>query len=229
MLWVNSATIADPVSLTFGKEVESLPSGTTLPEVLLVKGAGTRAERVAYCTPSRVKQKVKGSLLGGNLVGILMSKIENSFKDSQKCLEDRDGDGKFDHTFMVGEGPGDLTDGADIAPVPYARQSLAPVGANDYVTLTGGVITKKRIWLRLALLQDGKETFFDAVRDGPFFAEKTSEYRIDRDLGWEQQIYGIRFKIKSADPATKTMEIEWPESAPKDASPIIPVDMRARY
>lgn len=230
LLWVDAAIIAEPVSFHFGDKVESLPAGTTLPAVVLTQGAGTTGSRVAYCTPSRIKQKVKGSLLGGNLVGALLNKIENSFKDSQKCLEDADGDGKFDRTFMVGEGPNDLTPGGQIAPIPYTRQSLAPIGAGDYLVLELWNVGKKNIRVGMTIYEGGDSTFFDAITDGQYFGQKVTNIKSDRDYGNLLQIYGIRFIVKSADPVTKVAEIEWPEDAPKTTRPIVPIELRAaRY
>lgn len=225
LVWVEAARIDAPVTFTFGKETQTLSAGTSLPAVTLRNAAPGGQERLVYCTPSRVKEKVKTA----SLFAVLENSLVNSLSDSQKCLEDTDNDGTFDRTLMVGQGPNDMTTGIAIAPLPYAVVRNQPIGPKDYVVLKLAGVGKDSVTIEFAIYQDGKQKRFKKVVAGGYSAERMNRFKRVPDFGAPREIFGIRFVIVAADPQGKSVKIEWPQGAPTDALPLIPLEVNYNY
>lgn len=221
LVWTAAATIEEAVTFEFSGESETLPVGTSLPAVTLSNARPDGKDRLLYCTPSKVKEKV----VGGGLFAVLQSAVVNSLSDSQKCLEDADGDGKFERTIMVGEGPNDMRVGGTIAPAPYVIVRNQPIGPRDYVSLELSGVGKDSVSIWLSIYQDGKAKLFKNVSQAGYTAQRMTKFKRDRDFGKPQEIFGIHFMIVAADAATKSVQIEWPQDAPAGAMPLIPVNL----
>lgn len=221
LVWTEAARIDAPVTFSFSGESVTIPAGTVLPAVTLTEPAAPAMPRRLYCTPSKVKTRTRS----GSLWAMMQNKLINSLSDSQKCLEDTDGDGKLDHTLMVGEGKDDLRPGSQIDAISFAKLSNAEIGPTDYVTLELASAKADSATIILRVYQGEKPLQFIRVSQGPYTAEAWTKYKSAESFNRPLELFGIRFEILSTDPGQKSATIRWPEDAPRDSLPLIPTDL----
>jgi hypothetical protein len=226
LLWGDAARIEAPVTFDFAGKQETVPANSTLPLVRFRQfGQGT-ATRSIYCTRSRITERLKS----GGLVGIMTSKIMNSLKDSQKCLEDTDNDGKFDRTLIIGEGDNDFKIGASIEPVSFVPMSLSQIeGEGDYLKLELTGVSKDKVFVGLRIKRNNEDLFFVDISSGGFYGRNRTPIKFDGSSEKRIEIFGIQFDVIAIDVASKTVKIRWPNGAQKDRLLTIPIDVRMTY
>lgn len=114
-------------------------------------------------------------------------------------------------------------------PIQYSQVKDAELGQSDYVTLSIITMGKSNANLLLTIRRDGKDLSFFALRSGDYTGQHWTKFRYATDLGVPKDIFGIRLEMLSADFDKKTVTIRWPDDAPRDAMPVVPVDVYLKY
>jgi hypothetical protein len=220
LVWEKAARLGKDVTVTAGDRTVTLTAGTILPLEGLLERQDSRKFFLAYCTPNKqIMPRVTGDVSLGRELG---SMLWRSMTDGQTCLADRDRDGSFEQSMVVGAGWGDERTPRTIEPVGYERLDDAPISPKDEVRIRLTGVSATTATFILDIVQRGTALTFDQVGDGSGATDRKTKVPIAQGLPIPMEIYGASFEILAVDPRAKTVTIHWPEGASLRVRKVIP-------
>ncbi|MFM5925243.1 MAG: hypothetical protein ACKOPG_13760 [Novosphingobium sp.] len=226
LFWETAARLSGPVEAVFGDRSVVLAEGTELPQVLFRDSALSTRARPLFCTRSWADRMNPN----GGMVIQAVDKAFNGVTSIQTCLEDADGDGRFETALQVNTRKFDVRTGRIAAPVAYAQLQRAPISPDqDYVELRLREVTAQRIVLRLDIMRRGKSAGFRTFSTGMEFADANTIVPLDQDLSKRRKILGIVFEIVAVDAVRGTARVRFPADAPSGQVVAIPLNLRKDY
>ncbi|MFN4097085.1 MAG: hypothetical protein ACK4GG_09980, partial [Sphingomonas sp.] len=99
--WAVAARVQGEVVATIAQQPLRIEDGALLPLVAVQAQPGTGPFLDVFCTPRKGPKKTMG---GMGLLGMVGNALHRSWTDAQTCLIDKDGDGRFDHAMLIGDG-----------------------------------------------------------------------------------------------------------------------------
>lgn len=226
LFWETAARLSGAVEVTFGDRTVVLTEGTELPQVLFRDSALSTRARPLFCTRSWADRLNPN----GGMVIQAVDKAFNGVSSVQTCLEDADGDGRFEAALQVNTRKFDVRTGKIAAPVAYAKLERAPISQDrDYVELRLREVSALRVVLRLEVVRRGKSAGFKTFSTGMEFADANTIVPLDQDLGKRRKILGIVFEIAAVDAARGTALVRFPTDAPSGQVVAIPLNIRKDY
>lgn len=230
ILWYRAAIVRQEIVVTAGDRTQTLTVGTALPEEQLLTAENSGQFFTAYCTPRKASER----LFEGDqsVAGRLLAGLVKSTTDAQFCLVDRDKDGRFDESLLVGSGWGELRTPAAITPTPYEIATDVPISPQDEVRIKFAGRPGAGPLFILEIIQQGRPRRFDFISSGGrYTAVANRENRIM--LGIEQPqretIYGAEFIIIDYNREEKTVGLRWPADVNARLHMQIPDGMSTPY
>lgn len=218
--WAVAARVKGEVGVSIAQQPLRIEDGALLPLVAVQAQAGSGPFLDAFCTPRKGPKKTIG---GMGLLGMVGNALQRSWTDAQTCLIDKDGDGKFDHAMLIGDGGAVERVAHPIQPVGFAVEQNVPVGAGNEVRIRLSSVSAKRAIFELQIEQRGKTLTFETIEsDGAPAVERWTRVQLGSTYPVAAQIFGADFEVVGSDQSRKSVTIRWPETAPRDARREIP-------
>jgi hypothetical protein len=229
IVWHRAAVLRAKVILQAGDRADILLSGTALPEERLLEAKKSKTFFTAYCTPREARERSFDGMTGtGPLLAALITK---NTTDAQFCLADRDGDGRFEQSLLVGAGWGSARKPRAITPVPYEVRNDVPISPDDEVRINFFASDRAGPRMVLEIHQQGAPRVFDYISASGRFTVANRENRLDLSGSFPQRfaIFGAEFEITGYDREAKKVTVRWPEDAEADRRLAIPDGISYSY
>lgn len=213
--WAVAARVQGEVSVTIAQQPLRIEEGALLPLVAVQARAGSGPFLDAFCTPRKGPKKTMG---GMGLLGMVGNALHRSWTDAQTCLIDKDGDGRFDHAMLIGDGGAVERIPHPIEPVSFAVAKDVPVGPGNEVRIRLSGVSAKRATFELQIEQRGKALTFESIESDRLpTVDRWNRFELGTGQPTAAEIFGANFVVVAADVARKSVIIRWPDSAPRDA------------
>jgi hypothetical protein len=183
----------------------AIETGTIMPATLVSGMPGSASDTLVYCTVSEAPERVVAT----GLLGMLSSKILDSLTDGQKCLMDKDDDGRADHAFLLNAGSREDRLPRAIEPQELNVAELREAGAGDLVSIT---LTKsKNIEFVIDIEHRGESMKFDSIIGPKNKVKYTKRVSVGKNQTFpiNFSVYGAKFQILAFDPQTRSATIEF--------------------
>ncbi len=218
--WTVAAQPERSIAVTIAGEPLVINIDQPLPLVAVQQQRGSGPFFDAFCTPRKSPPRSVG--LGG--LGLLGNALMQSWTDAQTCVVDRDRDGRFDHAMVLGTGGTEERVLHGIVPTAYRVQRDLPDSPSDnHVRIRLSSVSAKQARFVLEIVQRGDSQQFRSIQGGDGTeAFRDTRVRTDQGLPADGHVFGADFRVIAVDPARKTVTIQWPEDAPRDARRTIP-------
>lgn len=208
--WLRAVRLQGDVTVEIGRKQHEFRSGDVLPQLLFMPDGTEASTEIAYCTPrNRGENSTRSGILGSLFGGTLTDSIARSSTDTQYCLQDLDGDGTFDASFLVGEGRNNFVRGGEISAPPYETADEAAISPEDEVRLIVDLVGSLGAAIRLEFIQQGHDLEFDEVTSGAFTARRDNLIAFAESGATEVQILSIMFQIVGNDVDDASITVNW--------------------
>ena len=223
LLWEQATVLDQSVNFAVGAEIGELSAGTVLPLVKF-SAAGDGSDMVEiFCTPRRPGERsLEGGIMGAMFGGVATRALARSLTDTQRCLQDTDGDGSFDRTLIVGEGDNDFVIGPALDPFPYQVRSYVPISeSDDAVVITLRSVRRSGVRFQFDIIQLGEPRNFDSATDGTYGTVRDKSMSVPPSEGiW--QIYGVDLRYVASDASAARLTLDFPANVDAERYPSIP-------
>ena len=205
LVWGMSGRLGADVTIDGAGEVISLKKGDLLPEVVILSDGKRDGRYTLYCTRNRIVQKEKGL----NIIGAITNNIIDSLRDSQRCLQDTNSDGRLDLAVILGEG-NVLIKAADISPIPFDMLIAEPIqGDGDKLAISMFRVGKKDVGLWLDVWMNGEKLMFTSLLSGTYDEKRNTQIRYTGFTSGTGAVMGVKFQVLEADPKTNEATLRW--------------------
>lgn len=213
--WAVAARVQGEVVVTIAQQPLRIEDDALLPLVAVQAQPGTGPFLDVFCTPRKGPKKTMG---GMGLLGMVGNALHRSWTDAQTCLIDKDGDGRFDHAMLIGDGGAVERVAHPIQSVGFAVEQNVPVGPGNEVRIRLSGVSAKRAIFELQIEQRGKTLTFESIEsDGAPSVDRWSRVQLGSVNPVRAQIFGADFEVIASDVPRKSVTIRWPDTAPRDA------------
>ncbi|MCL6249596.1 hypothetical protein M3P36_00840 [Altererythrobacter sp. KTW20L] len=224
LLWEHAVELDRDVDFAVGGEIGTLARGTVLPLVKFsIVGDGSDVVDI-FCTPRRAGERaLEGGMMGAMFGGVATRALVRSLTDSQRCLQDSDGDGLFDRTLVVGEGNNDYLLGPSLTPIAFQIRENVPVSEeDDAVVVTLRTVRRNSVHFLVDLVQQGKSRNFDTVTDGNYGTSRQLPFDASADATRSWRIYGMDLRLVEHNVSAGSVTLEFPTEVDAERYPSIP-------
>lgn len=221
--WQAAARLLDPAVLDIEGHKATFPADALMPQVLFRESGLSNRPRRLYCTRSNNDRRFFDFGWGSSLD----DKLFKGLPAMQICLEDADGDGRFDRSLRINFKKFNFQEAVLAMPVRYQPLSRAPIAPDqDYVELSLREVSAARLVVHLDVVRRGHRRPFKTFTTGMEFGDADTRIYWSGAPIKRQKILGIEFDIAAVDAQRSLVTFSFPADAPADKVVAVPLDIR---